>query len=191
MRTSPLTITVLALAITGCSHSTSSSTLSSAVVPPSPTISGLPVSINVKQRSTSAIPGSSNELSLTADDVTRGQVMVSVVRNKGEALFGPVSMKTGEFAEFHFGDADYSLKLVELNDALIGEDFASFVISDVNSEALTEKQKIDRLIAAVEALDGAVFLRNGAEHSPKDAAEHLRRKLRSSHRENDFGISIH
>ena len=60
---------------------------------------------------------------------------------------------------------------------MIGEDFASFIISETNSEALTEEQKIDRLIAAMGALDGAVFLRNGGEHSPMDAAKHLRQKL--------------
>ena len=42
--------------------------------------------------------------------------------------------------------------------------------------ALTEPQKIDRLIARVESLEGATFIRNGSEHTPAEAAQHLRDK---------------
>lgn len=46
--------------------------------------------------------------------------------------------------------------------------------------ALTEEQKIDRLIDFIGALNGAVFIRNGGEHSPQDAVEHLRLKRRKA-----------
>jgi hypothetical protein len=42
--------------------------------------------------------------------------------------------------------------------------------------ALTESQKTDHLIAYVASLEGAVFIRNGSEHSPGEAAEHLQMK---------------
>lgn len=42
---------------------------------------------------------------------------------------------------------------------------------------LTEAQKIEALIASVEHLRGAVFIRNGTEHDAAKAAGHLRRKL--------------
>lgn len=45
-----------------------------------------------------------------------------------------------------------------------------------SSPALTESQKIDRLISFVRNLDGAVFIRNGSEHSPAEAANHMRQK---------------
>lgn len=41
---------------------------------------------------------------------------------------------------------------------------------------LTEAQKIDRLIAHVRALEGAVFIRNGREHTAEDAAKHMQLK---------------
>jgi hypothetical protein len=44
----------------------------------------------------------------------------------------------------------------------------------------TEAQKIEALIQAVEALQDAVFLRNGSEHTPKDAADHLRVKWKNA-----------
>ena len=43
--------------------------------------------------------------------------------------------------------------------------------------ALSEREKIDALIASVERLRGAVFIRNGTEHDSAKAAAHLRRKL--------------
>ncbi|MEK7270162.1 MAG: DUF5329 family protein [Planctomycetota bacterium] len=45
--------------------------------------------------------------------------------------------------------------------------------------ALTEREKIDRLLAAIESAD-VVFIRNGSEHGPKAAASHLRGKLSSA-----------
>src|SRR5687768_6763203 len=43
--------------------------------------------------------------------------------------------------------------------------------------AMTEAQKIEALIASIEQLQGAVFIRNGTEHDAAKAAAHLRRKL--------------
>jgi hypothetical protein len=44
--------------------------------------------------------------------------------------------------------------------------------------ALTEPQKIERLIQYVEKLPGALFIRNGSEHTSREAADHLRTKLK-------------
>jgi hypothetical protein len=42
---------------------------------------------------------------------------------------------------------------------------------------MTEAAKIQALIASVENLHGAVFIRNGSEYDGKAAADHLRQKL--------------
>lgn len=47
---------------------------------------------------------------------------------------------------------------------------------------MPEAQKIEALIQAVADLKGAVFIRNGAEHAPKEAAEHLRLKWKNAGR---------
>jgi hypothetical protein len=44
----------------------------------------------------------------------------------------------------------------------------------------SENDKIQYLITSVENLDGAKFIRNGSEHLPKDAADHLRMKLQKA-----------
>lgn len=51
------------------------------------------------------------------------------------------------------------------------------VPAPVPARALSEAEKIQALIASVEKLPGAVFIRNGTEHDAVKAAEHLRRKL--------------
>ena len=43
-----------------------------------------------------------------------------------------------------------------------------------------ERQKIDYLIATIETLQGAQFIRNGTSYDAKAAASHLRLKLRSA-----------
>jgi hypothetical protein len=46
----------------------------------------------------------------------------------------------------------------------------------------TETQKIESLIQAIASLQGGVFIRNGTEHTPQQAADHLRLKLRNAGR---------
>jgi hypothetical protein len=64
-----------------------------------------------------------------------------------------------------------SLCLVALFTFMVGNAFAR----DPGEEA-----KIQQLIAAVETLEGAQFLRNGSTHDAKEAADHLRLKLRTA-----------
>ena len=47
---------------------------------------------------------------------------------------------------------------------------------------MSEAQKIEALIRAVADLQAAVFIRNGTEHTPKEAADHLRLKWRNAGR---------
>ncbi len=47
---------------------------------------------------------------------------------------------------------------------------------------IPEAQKIEALIQAVADLQGAVFIRNGTEHTPKEAADHLRLKWKNAGR---------
>jgi hypothetical protein len=44
------------------------------------------------------------------------------------------------------------------------------------ASALTEDQKIEKLIQAVGDMKEAVFIRNGTEHTPAQAAQHMRNK---------------
>lgn len=149
--------------------------------PPPPPITGLPSTFTLKQRSRIDLPGTSGALKLSTGDITRGQVQTSI-RTEKEVVLQPVSLKQGNQKTFDYEKRTYELTLVELNNALIGEDFATFKLEETAAQSapaatpLTEAQKIDRLIASVEALEEAKFIRNGSEHSPAEAARHLREK---------------
>ena len=45
---------------------------------------------------------------------------------------------------------------------------------------LSEAARIQYLLASVEALEGAKFIRNGSEHDARAAADHLRLKLKAA-----------
>src|SRR5688500_3891019 len=66
---------------------------------------------------------------------------------------------------------------------LLGVFASCFLASSSASGAAkppTEQEKIKRLISTVENLKDATFIRNGQEHSAKDAADHMRRKWKSN-----------
>lgn len=50
----------------------------------------------------------------------------------------------------------------------------------VSAQDNIEKKKIEFLISSVENLNGAKFIRNGSEYTGKEAAEHLRMKLKNA-----------
>lgn len=136
-----------------------------------------PATLTVKQNSSAVIPGFNGKLSLSIGDITRGSVTATVEAKDGSAMAGPAPLRRGASVQFTSANATYLLKLVTLKDTLAGDDFATFSVSEISPEYLAEQEKIKQLIAAVEGLQDAVFIRNDAEYKAKDAADHLRRKL--------------
>lgn len=51
-----------------------------------------------------------------------------------------------------------------------------FSLSPLSAISQGERARIEALIRHVETLEGAVFIRNGSEHTCKEAAAHMRRK---------------
>ncbi len=62
--------------------------------------------------------------------------------------------------------------------------FFIIAVTHLNAQAkpatLTEEQKIIQLITYVKNLKGAVFIRNGSEHSATEAAAHLEKKRKNA-----------
>jgi hypothetical protein len=56
----------------------------------------------------------------------------------------------------------------------------SFMVACAHAEDSSEKTKIEYLIACVEALKGAKFIRNGWEYDAQTASNHLRLKLKTA-----------
>ena len=153
----------------GCSPEPSSPPIAQST----PKLNGLPIEMTVKQRSTTVVPGSDGAIRLTIDDITRGQVIVSLASKDGSLLLAPTSLTPNDSVTFMLSQDRYLLMLKKLNNALVGEDFGTFVVSAASTCTLSERAKIERLIALVESIQGAVFIRNGAEHTVNEAADHL------------------
>jgi hypothetical protein len=163
--------------------------------PPTPAmiLTGLPIEMTVKQRTTTAVPRSNEAVRLTVDDVTRGQVMASLAGKDGAVLLGPTSLIEGRTVPFKLGDVTYYLTLTNFDNEMVGDDSATFMITDappsteppqndadrestdVRDEG-AEKEYVGQLIEHIRNLEGAVFIRNSEEHTPAEAADHLQRK---------------
>jgi hypothetical protein len=135
------------------------------------------VEVTVKQRSTTAIPGTDEAIRVIIDDITANQVRASLSLKDGTSVLTERSMMPGDAVAFEFGRASYRLKLKLLNNALIGEDFATFLIQPAALAFMSEKEKIEHLIQDIAGLKDAKFIRNGKEHTAEEAAAHLRQKL--------------
>jgi hypothetical protein len=141
--------------------------------PPSPVkLDSDPASFTLKQRSWIQLPGGFETPTVTLGDITRGEVLVSVV-SSGPTLFSR-SMKEGDSGSFVHAGQTVHLKLTKLENRLTGDDFATIELSA--NQPISEAARIDALIAHLEALDGATFIRNGSPHTAKEAAAHLKRK---------------
>jgi hypothetical protein len=55
--------------------------------------------------------------------------------------------------------------------------FSSVAIA---APSAAERHRIDLLLSAMEKQQNVVFIRNGSEHTAEEAANHLRRKMRSA-----------
>lgn len=180
------------LLIAACSPSSPPS--SSAAVPaPAPAVALAPGDFTVPQRSTTPLPGSDGRLLLTIDDITRGQVMAGVAWGDGAPLVAVRSMREGDAMTLKLGEETYTLTLTDLTNVLVGDDYAKFTLQSAAAKAaavpaddaaepapasggMSEDAKIEALIQAVGALEGARFVRNGDEHPAADAMEHMRAK---------------
>lgn len=142
------------------------------------------------QRTTQSLPGA-DDLALTIGDITAGQTLVALEWRDGERVLGPRSMRTFDAVEIEVTGQRWLLTLEHLHNELVGNDWAEFSLSRAEVPSLlpaaapvakstTAAQEIEALIAAVENQAGAIFIRNGGEHSAAEAANHLRRKLRSA-----------
>jgi hypothetical protein len=167
---------ILALApIAGSAADKKPATPATTAIKPGP-LTEIPARLTVRQRSTTTVPGSDGKLQITVDDVTRGQVVSSVSHSKHGVLVGPTSMRVGDAKKFDLEGTTYQVRLKNLNNALIGVDFAEFVIGRP-AEPLSERRKIEKLIATIGDLPDAVkFVRNGKERVAKDEADYLRKR---------------
>ncbi len=140
----------------------------------------LQLELRVAQRSTTPVPGTEDGLKVTIDDITKGQTMLTLIGVDGAEMLGPQSVQAGAVVPFVYQGIPYRLIVVRLDNRLVGTDYATVRIEHDPHQLRSEAEKIEFLIESIASLEGATFVRNGAEHSPAEAARHLRRKLESA-----------
>ena len=170
---SPLAAAFVALFCVTASHSAGEPLASGA---------RLPQTITAKQRSTTSLASMGLPLTLTIGDISAGEVLTRIATKDGANVFGPRAMHAGERVPIDAGRR-LSLTLDALDHALVGEDYATFTVNAV--AALSETEKIERLLGAIEALPNARFVRNGKDYAPREAVDHLRRKWKAASGEAD------
>ncbi len=94
-----------------------------------------PVRITVIQRQIKAIPGSNKTITVRLGDITQRQVLTSVHGFLGETIVDTVSLREGDVVPLQLSGNRYYLRLVELRNLVIGDDFAVFEVSSRLPEA--------------------------------------------------------
>lgn len=170
-------VLLLVLLFFGCSRKQ----VAPAAPSPPPISLDSPAQFSASQRSTAPLPKSDGKLLLTLDDITAGQVLVTLSWDDGRAVVATRSVRQDEIVTFTVSNHVYKLKLEKITNVLIGEDTALFRLWPATAEAenpLSEQDKIETLITSLWqlSLTGAKFIRNGQEHTVDEAIGHMRNK---------------
>ncbi len=88
-----------------------------------------PVQLTIIQRHAKSIPGSNNTVRIQLDDITADQVLLSIRASTNRPIVDTRSVKEGDVIPFDLKRARYFLRVVELKNLLIGNDFGVFEVS--------------------------------------------------------------
>jgi len=149
--------------------------------PPAPTLPERSFT-RLRQRAEVRLPTENPLIVVSVGDVTRGRVSTTISSVDGGTIAGPRSLGTNDSLDFEFHGRAHALRIVALENSLLGEDFVQLEITGAAQGAPSGQpgQTIEALIDRVARLTGIEFIRNGTVHAPADAAEHMRRKWQAA-----------
>ena len=99
------------------------------------------VEMTVMQREEKIIPGSDKSVRIRLGDITEGQVLLSVVTADGEYLLQRTSVEQGDELRFDVGKDEFLIRVVELRNILIGDDFAKITVAEAVKKRSTERRR--------------------------------------------------
>ena len=127
------------------------------------------VEFTVSQRSTTPLPGLNEKVVLTIDDITRGQVMTTLLWQNGAPITSTRSLRQNDVITFTVSNHVYKIKLKALTNVLVGEDTAAFRLWPITAEGdktLSESEKIEVLILSLRQLVGCqIYPQRSEPHS--------------------------
>lgn len=128
----------------------------------------------VQQRHDAVIPGSRGWLEVRLDDITMGQVLLSVVDATGHTVVGPRSVHERDHVVLPFAGGDSVLVIDRLVNLLIGDDYAQLRVVEA---AKFRPDPFAIFLQRIGAAEGVRFVREGVEWDSHSAEQFLRARL--------------
>lgn len=128
------------------------------------------------QRTQIALPSVDGNVICSINDITKGQTQIVIKEN--EKVLVAESIMEMEPINFKFNQFSYTITCKHMVNKLFGDDYANFEIVENYHSSKAEKdetKEIETLLSKIASSD-IIFIRNGEEHSPQEAANHLRSK---------------
>jgi len=88
-----------------------------------------PVRMTIIQRQAKTIPGSRNTVKVQLGDITGKQVLLSIRGGQNQPIVDTRSVEEGDRVAFDLKDGKYTLRVVELRNLMVGDDFGVFEVS--------------------------------------------------------------
>jgi hypothetical protein len=88
-----------------------------------------PLQLTIRQRSSQTIPGLKGLAAVHLDDITRGQVILTIEDKANAPIVGPISVRSDDVVSFQVNGQAFFMHVVELRNELIGDDFATVEVS--------------------------------------------------------------
>lgn len=140
-------------------------------VPPRPEAKGDERNLVCVQRRSEVVPGTRGWLRVRLGDITMGQVLLTVLDAEGSVVVPTRPVWERDGVVVPLAEQDLVLRVDRLVNLLIGDDRAEFTVLP-RPEFVPDR--VTALVDRIEAADGVVFVREGEEWSPRDAAAFLR-----------------
>ncbi len=128
------------------------------------------------QRTQALIPSTDGNVTCSINDITKGQTEIVIKENENVLL--AESIMEMEPINFKLNGHSYTITCTFMMNKLIGQDYAQFELVEnihPDQQVKDETKEIEALLKKIETSD-IIFIRNGNEHTAKEAAEHLRSK---------------
>ncbi len=128
------------------------------------------------QRTQALIPSTDGNVTCSINDITKGQTEIVIKENENVLL--AESIMEMEPINFKLNGHSYTITCTFMMNKLIGQDYAQFELVEnihPDQQVKDETKEIEALLKKIETSD-IIFIRNGVEHTAKEAADHLRSK---------------
>lgn len=131
------------------------------------------VRLSVRQRGYETVPGSFDYLQVHTDDITGGQMALTLTAGGDKKLINRVSVNQADVLGFSLGDKDYHLAVDALVNQLFGDDHCELAIFVMKP---AERARIERALRALSRAEVEVLV-GDKEMIAKQGANHFRNRF--------------